>query len=114
METNERVYVHAREIGGACLTEVESVGRLRVSSRGHRSAFLRIVALAREERTSLYRRVVFRADHHKLRVSLSSKNGDCKWQFVSLVSRNRASSHCFLFRFLFIFQFACAHLEWKC
>lgn len=47
METNERVYVHAREIGGACLTEVESVGRLRVSSRGHRSAFLRIVALAR-------------------------------------------------------------------
>jgi len=46
VETNERVYVHAREIGGACLTEVESVGRLRVSSREHRSAFARIVALA--------------------------------------------------------------------
>lgn len=52
-----RADVRAREIGGACLTEVESVGRLRVSSRGHRSAFSRIrCSFPRETSVSLYRR----------------------------------------------------------
>ena len=74
METNERVYVHAREIGGACLTEVESVGRLRVSSRGHTDPPSSVSLPLREKRMSLYHRLVFRTDHHKLRVSLSRIN----------------------------------------
>lgn len=60
------MYVHAREIGGACLTEVESVGRLRVFSRGHRSAFSP-VSLREENERCLYRRdCIFCANHRKL------------------------------------------------
>lgn len=60
------VHVHAREIGGACLTEVESVGRLRAPSRKrHRSAFSfsRIVALSREKRRIVVVISSSRADH---------------------------------------------------